>query len=148
MAREETDIVHTIMRDTSPLGARLWKNVRGLFYTKPEVEGLVSAIKRGNIPQVMAAIKKLRQVMGGLQAAGASDLIGFRPVVITQEMVGTTIAVFCALEVKTATGAATGQQPEFIDFVLKSGGFAGLVRDSVDAKIIMKYPVDSPHGLR
>jgi hypothetical protein len=142
MAKEETDITHTIMIDTSKLGARMFKNVRGLFYTKGEVMNLLAAIKTGRVDTIMAAVRKLRQVMAGLQAEDSSDLIGFRPTVITQDMVGTTVAIFSAIEVKTVTGAVRDGQHRWIDFVLKNGGFAGVARSPDEAKEILKYPID------
>ncbi len=142
MAKEETAIAHNIMLQTSKLGARLWKNTRGLFYTKFEVVALIVAVKSGDIKRMLDAAKKLRQVKAGLLAEGAADLIGFRPVIVTPEMVGSTIAVFSVVEVKTETGAASPEQRDFIDFVLKSGGFAGVARSPDEAKKILKYPID------
>ncbi len=142
MAKAETDIAHNIMKAVSPSGARLFKNVRGMFYTKDCVMALVSAMqvamKTLQFGPVFEAVKNLRQLMAGLQAAGSSDLIGFRPVKITEDMIGRTIAVFTAVEVKTATGAAKEEQSMFIEFVLKNGGFAGVARSPKDAKNILK----------
>lgn len=142
MAHEETQIVNKIMLDTSKLGARLFRNVRGAFYTADGVKALISAAKALNPALIMAAIRMLRQVRAGLQAADSSDLIGFRPTVVTQDMVGTTIAVFAAVEVKTETGAVRAGQSDFVDFVRKNGGYGGIARSSHDAKEILKYPID------
>lgn len=63
----------------------------------------------------------------------SSDLIGITPVIVTAEMVGQTIGVFTALEVKApgwvlrpsdARGLA---QAKFHDIVKKAGGYAGFV---------------------
>lgn len=62
---------------------------------------------------------------------GFSDLFGITPVVITPEMVGTTVGVFTALEVKSPTGKVSKEQSQFIQAVRKNGGIAGVVR-SVD----------------
>lgn len=127
MAKEETDIVHAIQIDASPFGARLFKNVRGLFWS----------------------LDKTHKVKAGLLAPGASDLIGATPVVITQEMVGSTVAVFTVIEVKTEDGEMDreGKQQHFIDVIRKIGGFAGVARCPADARKIMKIPVDSRHGV-
>lgn len=142
MAKEETDIVHRIMLDTSKLGARLWKNVRGEFFTKPEVYGLIDAAKSLNPTRILKACRQLRRIKAGLMAADSSDLIGFRPVLITQDMVGSTLPVFTALEVKTETGAVRKGQSDFCDFIAKNGGFSGICRSTEDAKKIMQYPLD------
>ena len=71
-----------------------------------------------------------RLVQFGL-CKGSSDLIGWSTVKITNEMVGSHVAVFTAIEVKTPKGKATTLQTAFIDTVKKAGGFAGVAR-SVD----------------
>lgn len=63
-------------------------------------------------------------------ATGSSDLIGWRSLVITPEMVGATIAQFVALEVKTPTGRPTKEQQAFIAAVDRAGGLAAVVRSS------------------
>lgn len=62
---------------------------------------------------------------------GSSDVIGITPVVITQDMVGKTVGVFTAVEVKTKNGRPSKPQLTFIDKIKSMGGFAGIAR-SVD----------------
>jgi uncharacterized protein YcgI (DUF1989 family) len=143
MAVDETRIVNSVILDASKQGARLFRNVRGAFYTMDGVRALIDAAKALNPDRIMKAIKMLRNIRAGLSAAGSSDLIGFRPLVITQDMVGSTIAVFTACEIKTETGTIRPEQTDFINFVLKNGGFAGIARSPEDAKRIMNYPVDN-----
>lgn len=111
----ESNIVNRIMMDVAPTGARLFKNIRGKFRT----------------------LDGLRIIAAGLLVPGASDLIGFRPVVVTQDMVGKTIAVFSAIEVKAATNASK-EQINFINFIADNGGFAGIARSPEDARKIMQ----------
>jgi len=108
MALEETNIANEIRIEMAKKGASLFKNVRGLFYTRD----------------------KKRLVLAGLLADGASDLIGFRRVIVTPEMVGKTVAVFVAIEVKTLNPKryASQQQKDFIAAVIESGGLAGVAR--------------------
>lgn len=62
---------------------------------------------------------------------GSSDLIGWRTIEITPEMVGTKIAQFVASEVKRPGKKATPKQTNFINAVCASGGI-GFVASSVD----------------
>ena len=66
-------------------------------------------------------------------ATGSSDLIGLTPVLITDGMVGQTIGVFTAIEVKTSNGRASKEQLTFIDAITKNGGYAGIARNEKDA---------------
>lgn len=74
-----------------------------------------------------------RWVKYGVGNPGGSDLIGFKQTVITPDMVGQKVAIFVAIEVKTATGRVTEAQQNFIDQVNKAGGIAGIVRSKEDA---------------
>ena len=140
MAKLETNIVNAIMKSVSPHGVRLFRNVRGNFYTIDSVRALISAVLSMNKLSIKVAIQNLRQLAAGLLAPGASDLIGFTPVVITQDMVGQKIAVFSAVECKTETGRASPEQLHFCDFIRKSGGFAGIARSPEDARKILEIP--------
>lgn len=64
---------------------------------------------------------------------GFSDLFGLVPVVITPDMVGQKVAIFTALEVKTANGKPTDKQAAFIKAVNDNGGRADVVRSPEDA---------------
>lgn len=64
-------------------------------------------------------------------AVGSSDLIGWRTLTVTTDMVGSKLAVFVALEGKSKTGATTSEQQAFIRTVQEAGGIAGVFR-SVD----------------
>ncbi|KKL44805.1 hypothetical protein LCGC14_2362030, partial [marine sediment metagenome] len=58
---------------------------------------------------------------------GSSDLIGWTPVEITPAMVGSTAAVFTAIEVKRSKGGVTTtEQKRFIKRVKQAGGIAGV----------------------
>ena len=68
---------------------------------------------------------------------GSADLIGYRSVTITPDMVGTTLAVFAAVEVKAATGRPTSEQTAFLEHVTAAGGLAGIARSVEDAERIL-----------
>jgi hypothetical protein len=68
---------------------------------------------------------------------GSSDLIGLRQVVVTPDMVGQTLAVFTAIEVKDR-GRATAEQEAFLQAVATLGGMAGVARSVEDARDILR----------
>jgi hypothetical protein len=73
----------------------------------------------------------------GLQP-GSSDLIGWRTVTITPEMVGQQVAVFTSIEVKTPTGRLRPEQQQWLDAVQVAGGIAGVARSVSDAEALLR----------
>ena len=61
-------------------------------------------------------------------AHGASDLIGWRVVTITPDMIGMRLAQFVAIECKSGRRALTAGQSAFVNTVEQAGGRAGVVR--------------------
>jgi hypothetical protein len=74
-----------------------------------------------------------RPVQFGL-CKGSADLIGWRTVTVTPEMVGTQVAVFLSIEVKTPTGRLRPEQQQWLDAVQAAGGIAGVARSVEDAQ--------------
>ena len=95
---------------------RLWRNNTGTLYDR---QG--------------------RPVRFGL-CKGSSDLIGLRSITIGPEHVGQQLAVFAALEVKSATGRPTPEQVAFIETVRDLGGLAGVVHSVSEAAVILHHP--------
>jgi hypothetical protein len=79
----------------------------------------------------------------GLQP-GSSDLIGWRTVTITPEMVGQQVAVFTSIEVKTPTGRVKPEQQQWLDAVQAAGGIAGVARSVEDAQALTAEPDGVP----
>lgn len=96
MQNPETKIQNRIMMDMSKKGYLVWRNQVGLFKT---MDG--------------------RTVNIGIK--GSSDLMAVKPTVITPDMVGQTLAVFVAVEVKTATGRQSEPQKKWQKAVEKLG---------------------------
>ena len=71
-------------------------------------------------------------------ARGSADLIGWRTIVVTPEMVGQRIAVFTSLEIKTPTGRLTPVQRNWLGAVDQAGGIAGVARSVADAVNLLK----------
>lgn len=97
------------------------------------------------LPDRSVLITKARPFSTGLPA-GFSDLFGLVPVTITQDMVGKTLGVFTAMEVKTPTGRASKQQNLFLSAVNMRGGTSGIVRSAEDALAIVRRMKSSGGG--
>jgi hypothetical protein len=65
-----------------------------------------------------------RPVSFGL-CPGSSDLIGYRSITVTPDMVGQQLAVFAAVEVKAPKGRLSEAQQAFLSHVAAAGGLAG-----------------------
>lgn len=74
----------------------------------------------------------------GVGGNGAADLLGFKSVVITPEMVGQKVAVFLSIEVKSKTGRPRADQLLWRDLVRRFGGIAGVARTPEEAEKIAK----------
>jgi hypothetical protein len=79
-------------------------------------------------PVYLRSNKTARRVKYGL-CPGSSDIIGWTPVTVTPDMVGSKVAVFTAVEVKTARGRTAFNQVNFLERLRKAGGIARIVRD-------------------
>lgn len=76
----------------------------------------------------------------GVCNPGGSDLIGWKSVVVTPEMVGKRVAVFVAIETKGERGRVSGDQAQFIACVNAAGGIAGVVRSVDEATDLLTRP--------
>lgn len=111
----ETEIQQQIRLQCSRGPVRLWRN------------------NSGSLPDPRTG----RYVTFGVGSPGGSDLIGYRRVRITPEMVGQEIAQFAAVEVKTARGRVRPEQQQFIEHVRGAGGVAGIARSVDDAQSLL-----------
>lgn len=107
---KESNIVRLIMLKTAGK-CIAWINTRGMFLT----------------------IDGKRKVRAGIQAPGSSDLIGFKRIEITQDMVGEFCCIFLAMEIKTETGTTSHAQRDFVGFIREQGGIAGIIRSPEEA---------------
>lgn len=74
-----------------------------------------------------------RWIEFGVGGKGAGDLIGWRTITVTPEMVGQQVAQFVSLEVKTASGRVRPEQENWKRVVERCGGLAAVVRSKEDA---------------
>lgn len=69
---------------------------------------------------------------------GSGDTVGWKSVVITEEMVGKKIAQFVSIEYKTDDGRARKGQPEWHAAVCRAGGLSGFARNDDDVRSILR----------
>ena len=111
---KEKVILEQIMLSFSKFGARLLRNNVGVLQDKNG-----------------------QHVRYGL-CVGSSDLIGWKRVIITPDMVGKTVAVFLAVEVKAGRTQTTEAQIAFTNAVNNCGGIAMVVHSEEEAVKILK----------
>lgn len=112
--KSENAVKAEVMLQASQRGWILWRNNVGVAKRQ---DGVPVRYGLANVSHTMNQITK------------SSDLIGIRPVVITQEMVGQTIGQFVAIETKHEGWKYTGggreaAQKNYIDSVNQLGGMA------------------------
>jgi len=88
-----------------------------------------------NVKSGDVLVQQARYFDAGL-CVGSSDLIGMKSVTITPDMVGKTMAVFTAIEVKTPTGKISPEQVNFLNMVQKMGGLGIICRDENNIPIL------------
>lgn len=66
-------------------------------------------------------------------APGSPDLVGWKTVRITQEMVGSQVAVFCGIEIKLPGQRPRADQAHWLQLLGDAGGVAGVARSPTDA---------------
>lgn len=113
-------LTNQIREAASKIGARLFVMTTGKFW-----QGRIVAQTEDTI-----TLKNYRMVNVGFE--GLSDLLGGSPIVVTQEMVGQTLLVVTACEVKAGNDQPRPKQPEFIAAIKKLGGRAGFARSVED----------------
>lgn len=118
----ETNLMRSIMAGVSLPGTRIFRQNVGTGWT-----GDVQRLTDGSI-----LIRNPRPLQAGL-CKGSSDLIGWRSLDVTPEMIGRRLAVFLAIEVKAPRGRATDEQTNFLARVKNAGGLAGIARSVDDA---------------
>jgi len=114
MANRETGIQNEIRLAVAKAGATTFRNITAQGWA-----GMVA--DKG---QNYVTIANPTPLIAGL-CVGSADVIGWKPVKITKDMIDQTVAVFVALEIKTPVGRASPEQLRFIQAVQRAGGLAG-----------------------
>jgi hypothetical protein len=113
-------------RDVSNPETDLQQRIRLALGTRPDLR--LYRNQTGALPDPRTG----RLVTFGL-ARGSADLIGWRTITVTPEMVGQQLAVFTSIEIKTPSGRITPQQRNWLHAVRTAGGIAGVARTIPDA---------------
>lgn len=122
MAKKESNIQSNIrLAVAGKTNCRLFRINAGMGWT-----GDVTRNPDGSI-----TIRNPRAFHGA--PTGYPDLSGFTPVIVTPEMVGTTLAVFTAIEVKAQRGRKGEAQEKFISLAQDLGALAGFAKSPEDA---------------
>jgi hypothetical protein len=119
----EHNVQNEIRLGLAGTGVKLFRNNVGTAWT-----GDVMRLKDGSI-----LIRKPRPFHAGL-SEGSGDLIGWRTVTVTPEMVGEQLAVFASVEVKAANGRLRNLQKDWLQSVRQAGGLACVAKNLSDAK--------------
>jgi len=129
---DATALGKEFMIRASEMGARLFRQNVGMAWIgkarRISVNGSVN-VKAGDV-----IISNGRPFHAGHK--GMSDLGGWVPVVITPEMVGSTLAVYTQAEVKT-TDRLSPEQAQWLQIVQRFGGIAGEVRTYDDLEALL-----------
>ena len=114
-------LTNRIRNAASPRGARLFPMTTGKFWAGRVISQTSDTV----------TLKNPRLVNVGFK--GLSDLMGGSPVTITPDMVGQTVFVLTAVEVKEGNDRPTPEQLKFIERVQEWGGRAGIAKSEDDA---------------
>lgn len=132
----ESNIQRIVRKEISPFGTYFRTNVgrawTGNDILRPKREPVTVVVRPGDV-----LIRQARPFDTGLPP-GVSDLNGMTRVVVTPEMVGTTLAVYTAIEVKQPGKDPTAEQINYLRAVHRAGGLCGVARSAEDALRIVQ----------
>ena len=120
--KSEHRIQDEIRLAASAHGLTLWKNSIGQGW-------MGKILSQGG---EYLTLKNPYRLSFGIGGKGGSDLIGYKSITITQEMVGQTIAQWVSIEVKSKTGRLSKDQKHHLKVVQEAGGIAIVARSVED----------------
>jgi hypothetical protein len=108
--------------------------------SKPHVRLFRNQVGEGYVGKALrdaegVFLSDARHVRMGL-FPGSGDLIGWRTLMVTPDMVGRQIAQFLSIEVKTPTGKLRPDQRNWADQISAAGGLAIIARSTSDTDIL------------
>lgn len=142
----ESTVLKDVQVHHTNMGGRVFRNNVALAWAGNLIKPMVRQtmiIEPGDV-----VLRNARPLHAGL-CEGSSDLIGWTPILITPEMIGRTMAIFTAWEIKQMIQGAkvTLKQKSFIEAVTLAGGLGAVVRSEQDIETeIAKYRVRMVSG--
>lgn len=111
---------------------KLFSNLRGVFWSG-------KLLKHTGTTVILAFARRLK---AGCGPDGTPDFLGWRQIKITQDMVGQTVAQFCAIELKRfdGQGRATVEQVDMVDLINSQGGYAHIIDNISQAQELFGEP--------
>lgn len=122
----EADFMRHLMKEATRFGARLFRQQVGMAWVG-------KIVRKGDGWITLADPRPFHAGVPGM-----ADLGGWVPVTITPDMVGKTVAIYTAVEVKVGKGRVSDEQFAFIAAVRSAGGKAGVARSDDDLNAILK----------
>lgn len=126
MMNSESEIQKEVRLAATQYGFSLWRNNVGAAYRSKLGPKGVIWLKDGSVHIKFPILVKF-----GLHE-GSSDLIGFRRMTVTPEMVGQTLPIFAGVECKTKGGKESKQQKNWKLFLLKERAISIIARSAED----------------
>lgn len=123
---KENSLLKKILLEYSEKGFRLFRNNSGKCYTGDAVRVTSGSPEFVKIYPGDVLIKKYRILTAGL-GVGSPDLIGWKTVTITPDMVGKNIAVFVGIEAKTGKLKPTIDQEIWQKNIKEAGGISEII---------------------
>lgn len=121
-------LTNQVREAVSKTGTRLFNVHVGKFWAGAPIR--FNKTKTVEVHDGDVLIRRARLINSGIE--GMADLVGFTPVVVTPEMVGSTVAVYSSVEIKT-TDRPSPAQVRWMEFINENGGRAGIARTPEEA---------------
>lgn len=129
MPLSEADIGRLAQIEASKRKARIFRNNVGTAWQGIPVRP--SSPTNLTVMPGDILLRKSRIVHFGL-SEGSGDYIGWKSVIITQDMVGKKFARFSSAEMKTERGSLSQEQLNWMTAIEFAGGIAGVVRNPIE----------------
>lgn len=110
------------------------RNVLRILGSRPDVRLFRNSVGTGFVGRVIRRVRRsvslehCRVIRFGLPP-GSGDLVGYRMLIITPDMVGKQIAQFMSVEVKSVNGRVRDKQENWRQMIRRHGGLALILKD-------------------
>lgn len=140
MARAENDATNLVRLACSKIGDVTFRNNVGLGWVGRMIRQISAKGKYTlDLDAGDVILKAPHKVKYGLMD-GSADLIGWRTITITPDMVGKKVAVFLSPEIKSEDGQLEPAQRTWMNNVRAAGGIAFVARKPEDIPVSWEFP--------